>query len=309
MGTEATLDTAQTEVSDNSIDTTSQQEPSDNGDNSQGAANQEPENSGEGTENGQKNPKFKTYEDALAGYAELEKKLGEQSNELGELRKQAEVAKELQKQIDAQKLQEAQSKGFDSVEEFETNHEVVNFEADEYAKYLDKCDYPEEMVKLLAEYRKNPSPETLSLIEADFPVEVLKQVAGNVAILKGQLQEKRNEALSNQVYNSAKEYLDVNVNKYEQEFKNPAFAALYGEAFRAYGCDLDTDKFVSLMRQYAQSVIKANGIKNSIALENSNATDEIAGLTGVGSSQPAPQEKNILEMTEDEVRKELRKYR
>ena len=63
------------------------------------------------------------------------------------------------------------------------------------------------------------------------------------------------------------------------------------------------------MRQYAQSVIKANGIKNSIALENSNATDEIAGLTGVGSSQPAPQEKNILEMTEDEVRKELRKYR
>ena len=130
----ATLDTAQTEVSDNSIDTTSQQEPSDNGDNSQGAANQEPENSGEGTENGQKNPKFKTYEDALAGYAELEKKLGEQSNELGELRKQAEVAKELQKQIDAQKLQEAQSKGFDSVEEFETNQEVVNFEAGRICK-------------------------------------------------------------------------------------------------------------------------------------------------------------------------------
>ena len=46
METEATLDTAQTEVSDNSIDTTSQQEPSDSGDNSQEAANQEPENSG-----------------------------------------------------------------------------------------------------------------------------------------------------------------------------------------------------------------------------------------------------------------------
>ena len=309
MTQESTLDTAtQTELSDNSNDTHTP-EPSDNDDNSQGGSNQEPENNDAETQDGLKNPKFKTYEEALTGYAELEKKLGEQSNELGELRKKAELAQQLQQQIETQKLQEAQSKGFNSIEEFETNQEIVHFEAGEYEKHLDKCDFPDEMVKLLAEYRRNPSKETLGLIEADFPVEIVKQVAGNVAILKGQLQQRQNEALANQVYNSAKEYLDINVNRYQQEFKNPAFAALYGEAFRAYGCDLDTDKFVALMNQYAQSVLKANGIKNSIALENTEATDEIAGLTAAGSFQPAPKEKNILEMTEDEVRKELRKYR
>lgn len=300
---EATIENQDVQVADNSADLGTQ-EPS-NDDNSQ-TQNQEPAQTQEATE---QVGKFKTLEDANKSYLELEKKFGEQSNEVGDLRKKADLAEKLQRQIDEQALKTAQDNGFNTVQEFENHQEVIKFEADSYAKYLKECEFPEEMVNMLAEYRRNPSKDLLNAIEAEFSVDTVKKVAGDVAILKGQLQQKENEALESQVYNSAREYLDVNVNKYSEKFQNPAFAALYGEAFRAFGCDLDTDKFVSLMDDYASSVLKAAGIKNGIALENSQITDEIAGLTNTTSNSPRGQEKNILEMTEDEMRKELRKYK
>lgn len=302
---EATIEAPETLETDNSEEL-NQQEP-DNSDNSDDNV-QEPGDNDEGAEQQLDTGKFKTIEEANKSYSELEKKLGEQSNELGELRKKAQLAEQLKAQIDAQNLQQAKENGFDSVEEFENHKEVGQFEADQYAKFLKECSNPDEMIKVLAEYRKNPSEEVLEFIEAEFPTDVIKKVAASVEIYKGQLRQKQNEALENQVYTSAKQYLDVNVAKYAEEFKNPAFSALYGEAFRAYGCDLDTDKFVSLMKAFAESAVKAAGIKNGIALENSEITDEIAGLTS-GNAQPRVQEKNILEMTEAEMRKELQKYK
>lgn len=307
MDLEATIEAPQDEtITDNSVDVETQ-EPSDNGDNSE-AQKQEPVENEGGQQEAKPETTFKSFEEAVKSYSELQKKLGETSNELGELRKKAELAEQLQEQLNSQKLQTAQENGFNSVQEFENHQEVVKYEADMYAKCIQECEFPEEMVNMLAEYRRNPSKELLNTIEAEFSVDTVKKVAGDVAILRGQLQQREAEALENQVYNSAREYLDTNVNKYSNEFKNPAFAALYGEAFRAFGCDLDTDKFVSLMNNYATSVIKAAGIKNGIVLENTQATDEIAGLTNNVSNSPRGQEKNILEMTEDEMRKELRKY-
>lgn len=305
MPPEATIDEAQqTELTDNSTEITTQ-EPS-NDDNSNEDSLQEPEKE-EGA--GQQESKFKTYEDALKGYAELEKSYGKQSTELGELRKKAELADTLQKRLDEINLAEAQANGFDSVQEFEDNKEIASHVADTYAKYLNQCEFPEQTLKLLKEYRKNPNAETLELIEADFPLEVIKQVAGSKEVFKGQLQQKQDEALQSQIYASAKEYLDTNVNKYSKEFSNPAFAELFGEAFKAYGCELEADRFVNLMRQFAITEAQRMGFKRDIAKENSDATDEIAGLTNGGFTQPKGQEKDILSMTEEEMRREIRKYR
>jgi len=306
MGQEATIENTQPEVTDNSSEITNQ-EPS-NDDNSNGQPQQEPENN-EGEGGNQQESKFKTYEEAIKGYAELEKSYGKQSTELGELRKKAELADKLQAQIDEAKLLEAKNNGFETVQEFEDNKEIVNHVADTYAKHLNQCEFPEQTLKLLKEYRSNPTAETLELIEADFPIEVIKQVAGSKEVLKGQLQQRQNEALENQIYTSAKEYLDTNVNKYSQEFSNPAFAELFGEAFRAYGCDLEADRFVSLMRQFAITEAQRMGYKRDIAQENIDATDEIAGLTNGASTLPRGQEKDILSMSEEEMRREIRKYR
>lgn len=297
---EETIDN--TDLTDNSEDF-NKQEPTNNVDNSDDISEnqQEPEN------NQQDGSKFKTIEDATKSYAELEKKLGEQSNELGELRKKAELADKLQKQIQEQELKKANEKGFDTIEQYQNNKELVNFEANLYRKHLQECEFPDEMERLLAEYVKNPSDEIRNTIETEFPIDTLKQVAGEVAIFKGQLQQKANEALEQEVFNSAKEYLDTYVNKYSNDFKNPAFAALYGEAFRALGCNLQTDKFVSLLKAYGNSILQAAGIKKAVNSENSQATDEIAGLTNI--ADVSSNEKNILEMSEDEIRRELKKYR
>lgn len=290
------------DLTDNSEDFY-EQEPADDVDNSDNSESQkEPEN------NQQDGSKFKTIEDATKSYAELEKKLGEQSNELGELRKKAELADKLQKQFQEQELKKANERGFDTIEQYQNNQELINYEANLYLKHLQECEYPDEMKRLLAEYVKNPSDEIRNTIETEFSIDTLKQVAGEVAIFKGQLQQKVNEALEQEVYNSAKEYLDTYVNKYSDEFKNPAFAALYGEAFRALGCNLNTDKFITLLKEYGNSVLQAAGIKNSVIKENSLATDEIAGLSNITDSSLG-NEKNILEMSEDEIRRELKKYK
>lgn len=251
--------------------------------------------------------KFATLEEAQKGYSELEKKLGLQSNELGELRKQAEKVKTLEEKLAGMQLQEANNKGFESVLDYQNSLEIANNTANEFKKYLDEVDYPDEVLRLIEEYRHNPSDELLKTIEAEFTVDTIKKVAGANAIFNGQLQQKYNEALNQQIESSAREYLDTNVTKYAEEFKNPAFAALYGEAFRAYGCDLNTDKFVDLMRSFAQSVIKSNGFRTEINKENTRDTDEIAGLNFGGSSNAAKSSngKSLCAMSDAELDERL----
>ena len=99
------------------------------------------------------------------------------------------------------------------------------------------------------------------------------------------------------------------MNKYLKEFENQAFTALYGEALRAYGCDLNTDKFVELMRNYANTIQKAANINNGITKENEDATNEIAGLVSRGNMPLAPVTNNDIEkMSDRELAANIRKY-
>ena len=240
--------------------------------------------------------RFSTLEAANKSYAELEKKLGQQSNELGELRKKAILADNLQKKLDEQNLKVANEKGFSSVEEYQNSQEIVNLEADIYSQYINECEYPAEIKRLIEEYRNSHNKEVLELIEGQLSVETLKEIAAQIALGKGELQVKQKEALDKQIYDSAKEYLRINVTKYSDEFQNPAFSELYSEAFKALGCDLDTDRFVTLLRNYGQTLIAARKMNTDIDNENSAATDEIAGISG-GKSITNVREKNILEMS------------
>lgn len=305
--TTVTTESTDTQQTDNS-EVIDNHEPLTSSDNSQDD-NQEPVDNGENTsqsdENQQQTGKFDNLETANKSYSELEKKLGQQSNELGELRKQVEEAAKLKEQIANMQLAEAQKQGFQDVKSYQNHKEIANFVANEYAKHIQECEFPEEMVNLLDEYRRNPSDDLLDTIESQFSVETLKDVAGKNAIYQGQLQLKEQEALDNEVKASAKQYLNENVSKYEKEFQNPAFAALYAEAFRAYGCDLDTDKFVEMVKEFAKSVIKQNGIWTEINKENNKATDEIAGLTMGSNATKQENGKSLLQMSEQELDKRL----
>ena len=274
-------------------------------DNSETDDTQEPEQKEE-VEEEQQQGQFKSLEDATKSYQELQKLNGRQATELGELRKIKEAYDKQQAEINAQKLQEAQNKGFETVVAYENNQELTKFQVNEYSKHLNEVDYPDEMKNLLAQYLVNPSAELLDTIEAEFPISVVKDIAGKSELYKGQLQQKESEALAVQLEESARNYLNANVNKYQEDFKNPAFQELYGEAFKALGCDLDSEKFVRLVRNFADSVIKANGIKTGIENENKSATDEIAGLS-VGNAQSSNGEKLLTDMSPDELKQYLRK--
>ena len=245
--------------------------------------------------------RFASIEEATKAHAELQKKLGLQSNELGELRKKVAAAEEREA---SKKLQEAQSKGFETVNEYENSKEVATFTADRYAEHINECEFPDEMNKLLEEYRKDPNDELLEAIESQFSLGTIKKVAGKTEHFKGELQARDTEALLTEIKDSAANYLNENVSKHQELFKNPAFAALYGEAFRAYGCDLDTDKFVELMVNFAETVKKAEAIKKGINDENDDETSEIAGVSSVGSSGTKGG-KSLLTMSSAELDKRL----
>lgn len=307
MPSEVNEDIAQVEVTDNSIDTDIQEpEISDNSD----SEVQEPENKTNDNEQGNElKAKFKTLDEAINAHSALEKKLGENSKELGELRKQ----KEEMEKFKENQLKFVQKHGFNTVEEFEEyqleeqyNKDLANFEADEYLRHIDEVQDPDEMKKVLLKYRQNPNKEILDFIEAEFPMDTIKNVAGKIELQKGQLQNAKLEAQKEQFMNSAKEYLDMNVNKYSENFKNSAFAELYSEAFKALGTDLDTDFFISLLNKYTDSIIKNANLQKGMQKENEEATDELAGLS-VGQTQNLT-EKPLTAMSQKELNSYIKRF-
>ena len=296
---ETTETTDTTEPTDNSDVTTEEPQTSDNS---------EVEDSNEPAEE-QDSGVFKTLEEANKGYSELRTKYGQQSNEVGELRKAAEELKQIKDQIAQQEQQTAQQNGFNTYKDYQNYHRIAELEADAYMQHISECEFPEEMVNLINEYKTNPSQELLETIEAEFSTNTVKNVAANLAIAKGQLQAQENAALQQQYYDTAKQYVDTYVQKYESDFLNPDFYNLYAEAFGTFGTNLDTDKFVTLMHAYRDSVLKAHGIEKTIENENKSATDEISALSNNDSSKPDGKEKDLLEMSEQELRDYFRKRR
>lgn len=58
-----------------------------------------------------------------------------------------------------------------------------------YREHIGECDFPDEVEKLLDRYVKSDflDDEALEMIEADFPVVVIKEVAAKVAVLENQM--------------------------------------------------------------------------------------------------------------------------
>lgn len=271
------------------------------------AEDTESDNSQEQTQEPEPQGRFKTLEDANKSYEELQKKLGLQSNELGELRKKAELADKLQAQMDSRKLEEANNNGFETVKAYEDSLELNKFEADAYRKHIHECDFPDEMVKLLDEMGKSASvsKELRETIESQFPLETIKSIAGEKKIYEGQLEARQQQALYDELESSARGYLNETVPKYAKEFENPAFGQLFGEAFKAFGCDLRADDLVNLLHQYVEFANKANNIQSEISKENSNATDAIAGVASTGSSKGNSIGSNLLNLSDEAAAKRI----
>lgn len=285
-------------------------EPS-NEDNSD-ISDKEPEQNTDNTNKTDSNVTFTDLDTANKSYQELQKKLGEQGLELGDLRKKSDELTEL-KEKQSKFLQKL---GFNSLEEYENkqreiqyDEDVSKFEANRYLDYINEAEFPDEVKRLITLYHSSTGEDkrqVLDSIEANFSTEIIKRVAADVAMYRGQLDGEKRQALEEQQLNTARSYLQNVVQKYQDEFKNQDLVMLYGEAFKTLGPDLNTDYFMDLCLKLKKSWQAEALAAHNIQVENENTKDRISDST---TSRNNVDTKDILDMSEDEIRKELKKYR
>lgn len=291
----------------------SDNEPSIDEDTSESDEDENEPNEDEEHQPKQDKPKFDTLEKALEGYKNLESKLGEQSGELGELREKAKRLEELEKQ----QLDYVQSKGFDSIEAYNNaqvqeqyTRNLASIEVELYKQHIQECDYPDEVARLLDQYAQNPTEDLKEVIDGEFSVSTHKTVAKQLSLYEGQINAQQEEAYYQQLKNQASTFLQKEIARYPEEFNDPSFVNLYGEAFKLAGTELNTDLFINLMSAFRDSVIRQTLAKHNIEVENDTAKNEMGGTTPNSSTNISVQSsgKGVLEMSASELRDYLRKH-
>lgn len=251
--------------------------------------------------------KFKTQDDLIKAYNELQSSQGKKSQELAELKEKAEKVDSLMKE----QQEIAELYGYKNVDELRASQtqkkvdkDLANFIANEYEKHLDSCEYPDEMKSLLAEYRKTSDKDILATIKNEFPIDVIEDIAININSYKGQLDNIKHQALEQEEMARAGEYLKENIAKYDDEryFKNQEFQGIYTELFKAFGTDLNTDYTIDMIEKYVQSRIKAYEKNKSKKIENDSLTDSFGNINK-NDNLPT---KGVLDMSPEELSRALR---
>lgn len=83
-------------------------------------------------------------------------------------------------------------------------------------------------------------------------------------------------------------------------FQDPTFREMYGEAFKVFGEDLDTDRMVNLLETYVASRVAAIEKKKAAKLETETVLDSMSYSKNPKSSFTPPK-KRIDEMTQQEI--------
>lgn len=296
-------------IGNDNLDIVTDDEP----ENEESAELNEDDNSEEAEKNKKILGKFDTDEDVRNSYLELEKKTTQLSQEKALWEKEKAELTEKANIAQKQQLEIAKLYGYSSVDELnnylkelENNTHLAQFTANEYAKYLNKVDYPDDVKAMLLQYQQNPSNELLENIEAEFPLETIKQVAENVAFFKGQLANERQQAQMNEERTYLENYLQETIAKHKDVFEDKNVVALFGEAFKLLGA-FNSDIFFQHIKEVQKSAVQNYIAKLKANKENSDALSALEGLSP--SSDGGIVEKSVLDMTPDELRREFKKYK
>lgn len=170
----------------------------------------------------------------------------------------------------------------------------------------------------------DPAQSSENLILGKFKsVEDLSKAYQELQRQQGASSEELGELRKNTfAINQAKENLEL-LQKYQKGFENrilkdqekyngpeyfqdPTFREMYGEVFKVFGEDLDTDRFVNLLEGYVSSRILANEKKKSAKNETEQVLDSMSYSKNSKSSFTPPM-KRFDEMTPKEIDEMLEK--
>lgn len=241
---------------------------------------------------------------------ELQTKNTELETKLKELEQKAEIADKLSQQQD----EIAKMYGFSSVQEMQNyqanvqlTNQIANYQADLYAKHIDRCEYPDEMRNLLIQYKQTPTAEILESIEAEMPLEVIKSVAEDLSGYKLHLQQHQANLQNQQEEAVLKDYLKNVTTKYKDRFNNQAFTNIFGEAFKYLGTNLQADSFVNLLDEYQKSCIQEYIKQKSTEIEDEELTDSLSSLNTSSSNVISVDNVNLDTISDKELDKIVRK--
>jgi hypothetical protein len=248
----------------------------------------------------------------LKSYKELEPLLNEKNSwqkERAELLK----AKEELDIINKEKEAKAQQAGYESAEDMKYVYDLAYTEANEYAKYLQYVDDPEEVRSMLINYANNPRPELMEQIELEFAPDINKRVAiasdRFTQNYQAQQEKVANDAKFASIESVVKQSVESNKEIFNYEpFKNLFINTLdkYGNNFSFEDAQALIGTMVEMRDLFRAEFAKEQGLK----IENDAAKDKIAAIDHSYSAPSVERYSNedINRMSPEELNKAIRKF-
>lgn len=248
-------------------------------------------------------------------YKELEPLVNEKSAWEKEKAELLEYKKQLEA-INQQREQNAQQAGFDSALDMQQSYQVAQFEAKEYAKYLQYLDDEtrQTVQGLLYQYANNPSDAIMQEIEIEFAPEINKRIAIQADRMKRQFEAQKQTQAQTQQMSNIEDIISKSVDANNDLFNYEPFKDLFINTLHRFGDRFtyqDAEVLMTAVKNL-KSAFEAEFQKNNASNDaNKKATDALAAITGQSSapnSSVQSEKVDIKTISDSELNKLLDKY-
>lgn len=249
----------------------------------------------------------------LKSYKELESM---RSKEIAEHEKEKAELLKYKEQIDASKEkqeEQARNAGYESALDMQQSYAIANLEVNEYAKYLNSVDDPEEVRKMLINYANNPSEELMRDIELEFAPEINKRIGALAERQRLQFENQKLQDAQTTQFSAIENVINESVKLNKELFNYEPFKQLFTNTLTKYGNNFSIDdakflmdSFVQMKEAYRKEFEEEAGIKS----QNNAETDKLSAINPNSSAPVANRITNedIDKMSPSELRKEISKY-
>ena len=240
-------------------------------------------------------------------YKELEPLLAEKSNWTKERAELLEYKKMVEQQREENERR-AKEQGFASASDKEMAEALVSLEANEYAKYLQYTENPEEVRRMLVDYANNPSADTLDDIELEFPSEVIKRVTVAKERQRALWESELSKQQETQALVGIENVISQAVDYDRDVFNHKPFEDLFVKTLQRYGNNFtfeDAQVLIGAVNDLRNSIREEVAKEYGIQKENGKATDELASITNK-TSAPVPRQ-SIKDLSGDALVKAINK--
>ena len=250
------------------------------------------------------------YDNLLKSYKELEPLLAQKAQWEKE-RAELLTYKDKFTQQQSQNEEIAKQQGYSSAQDMEQEYQLANLEANEYAKYLNYTENPENVRRMLLDYINNPNNDLLSDIELEFPANVIKTVAIAKERQRQQFQNYLKQQAETQKMSNIESVISKSVDSHNELFEYEPFRNLFLNTLHKYGDNFTQDDAQALMNTMVQmkELFKEEFSKQSNKdLQNKKAIDAITSIDNTNSAQQTSQNLDISKMNDKQLVKYLKDF-